>query len=40
MTDEPRVLAIEAETLFELTELVPEGALGNPTQDLVLLRRR
>jgi SAM-dependent methyltransferase len=25
---------------FELLELVPEGALGNPTQDLVLLRRR
>jgi len=23
---------------LELTELVPEGALGNPTQDLVLLR--
>jgi SAM-dependent methyltransferase len=25
---------------FELIELAPEGALGNPTQDLVLLRRR
>jgi SAM-dependent methyltransferase len=25
---------------FELVELEPEGALGNPTQDLVLLRRR
>lgn len=24
---------------FELVELAPEGALGNPTQDLVLLRR-
>ena len=24
---------------FELVELVPEGALGNPTQDLVLLRK-
>jgi SAM-dependent methyltransferase len=25
---------------LELVELVPEGALGNPTQDLVLLRKR
>jgi SAM-dependent methyltransferase len=25
---------------FELVELEPEGALGNPTQDLVLLRKR
>jgi SAM-dependent methyltransferase len=24
---------------FEIVELVPEGALGNPTQDLVVLRR-